>query len=744
MTVRKSYLCVFIPLVLTCGAAADDEALKTLLAGVSEIAAPGAPGPLCVFGDRAFPVAVGGSGKNFSEPVVAAMEFGRGRAVAFGHTGYLDPDTLNKARTGRLLRNAIRWSAGDRRRDNKPRVGVYRNPKLLAYLQEKGVRAAALRGAGWLNRLRECDVLCCGSHSLMTEDIPAVRKFVDDGGGLVVAGLGWGWLQLNQGKTLDEHPGNLLLAPLGVVWADGYLKTTSEAGYAAKEPPPDVCHAGVAIDVLQASAAGKGARDANDIKQAVWIATRAMRSLPADDKLLRPKLRRLRQKRKSEIIPSAKSPVRMNKPLDRLLLTREIEELRKAPPDKVRAHAAADIFPGAVPRGAKKVTRSIEIDTNVPGWHGTGLYAAPGQQIVVKAAPTIAGQGLKVRIGAHKDKLWDKDVWKRCPEITRTFEIEKQATRAANAFGGLVYIEVPTGCELSEISLKISNAVAAPHFVFAETTLADWRDKIRGRPAPWAELESSKIIVTVPSETIRDLDDPAALMKVWDAIADACAELVGRPLERERPERYVADVQISAGYMHAGYPIMTHLDAAERMVDADHLKNEGAWGLFHELGHNHQSGDWTFGGTGEVTCNLFTLYVFEKVCGKYEESRPELFGKSRAETITNYLSAGADFEKWKSDAFLALLMYMQLKEAFGWDAYKKVFAEYRDLPSDSRPRSDAEKRDQWMVRFSHAVGKNLGPFFETWGVPTSEKARKSIADLPEWMPEGFPPTQEDD
>jgi len=44
-----------------------------------------------------------------------------------------------------------------------------------------------------------------------------------------------------------------------------------------------------------------------------------------------------------------------------------------------------------------------------------------------------------------------------------------------------------------------------------------------------------------------------------------------------------------------------------------------------------------------------------------------------------------------------------------------------------------------MVRFSRTVGRNLGPFFQTWGVPTSEEARKAIAGLPQWMPEGFPP-----
>ena len=42
-----------------------------------------------------------------------------------------------------------------------------------------------------------------------------------------------------------------------------------------------------------------------------------------------------------------------------------------------------------------------------------------------------------------------------------------------------------------------------------------------------------------------------------------------------------------------------------------------------------------------------------------------------------------------------------------------------------------------MVRFSKTVGRNLGPFFEAWGVPTSATAHESIAKLPLWLPKGM-------
>jgi hypothetical protein len=186
--------------------------------------------------------------------------------------------------------------------------------------------------------------------------------------------------------------------------------------------------------------------------------------------------------------------------------------------------------------------------------------------------------------------------------------------------------------------------------------------------------------------------------------------------------------------MHAGYPIMTHLDAAKRFVDLERLSTKGDWGMFHEMGHNHQHRDWTFSGTGEVTVNLFSLYLMETVCEKgigHKAMSPESIAKSRA----LYEKGGRDFGHWKRKPFLALIMYHQMREAFGWDAYKRVFAEYRDLADYERPKNDAQKRDQWLVRMSKTVKRNLGPFFESWGVPVSKKARKAVADLPEWMPD---------
>ena len=267
------------------------------------------------------------------------------------------------------------------------------------------------------------------------------------------------------------------------------------------------------------------------------------------------------------------------------------------------------------------------------------------------------------------------------------------------------------------------------------------RARIRNLPGPWAELGTPKVVLTVPSAAIRDLDDPAALLQFWDRVLDGAADLAARPRERQRAERYVADLEISAGAMHSGYPIMTHLDSAADMVSLERMQ-KGQWGLFHELGHNHQNRDWTFAGTGEVTVNLFSLYLCETLCGKpwhaawggnvgrSKQRLPKVLAESKAPW-------GGDGDG-KADLSLRLLMYSQLQQQFGWDAFTRCFAAYRALPAAERPRDEDGKRDQWLVRFSRTVGKDLGGFFTTWGVPTSDAARASLSDLPAWMPADWP------
>jgi len=736
-TPMPSLLAALLAIAPCAGTLAQTSDLEALLDGVSQIASPGVPGPLIVYGRDAFVVAAGGAGDGLHAAVVAAAPLGNGRIVAFGHGGFLSEEAARAGDTARLLQNCVKWAARKRGAE-PPRIGVL-GGNLEETLAAAGGTVSRLIPRELADKLDALDLLVTHGGDLSAEQNELIGKWIHRGGGLLIGGLGWGWLQLHSGSSLDENSGNRLLEEVGIRWADGYLKDTSEVGFAVMPAPPPLCHAADALGALVSAAEGKSEADADALAQAAWTTMLAARGLPADDKQLRPRMRSFARKHGRDIVPTESAPLTARKPLERFLLAYQLHEFETLPPERIPAHPAAKAFPGEPPRSASKTGRKMSIPLSRRGWHSTGLYASPGELITVVAGPAAADAGLSVRIGAHTDKLWDLDKWSRAPQITTQAPLVDGSTKASNAFGGLIYIDVPRAGS-GEVEITIRGAIEAPLFVLGSTPPKQWRDEIRRHPAPWAELASEKVILTVPSEYVRTLEDPEELMRWWDRVADSAADLAAIPHERERPERYVADVQISAGYMHAGYPIMTHLDVAPAMVNLSQLGGgDSVWGFFHELGHNHQSSDWTFDGTGEVTCNLFTLYAMETVCGIPVAENERSNAEQIELRVLPYLANGAKFADWKKDPFLALQMYVQLQQAFGWDAFKRVFAQYRELPDDQRPSSDDEKRDKWMMMMSRAVGRNLGPFFEMWGVPTSKAARDQVATFPRWMPEGFPP-----
>jgi hypothetical protein len=718
--------------------AAPAEDRAALVAGVAEIAGPGIPGPVCVVGREAFAVVVGRS-DGAQAAIVAAGPAGPGRVVAFGHDGYLGKDTIATADTGHLWLNAVRWAG----RSATPKVAVAQADDLAGFLSANGLPVTRLAFEQLAQPPAEVQVVCLNAHRLGSQDqVDGLAALLARGGGVVIAATGWGWVQLTPGKAINrDFLGNVVLAKAGLAFSDAMSERTSPNGFAVTPAVSPYLNASAALDALLAQQTGTQTLSPEELKQASAILPQAARAMNSADTELLPRLEVLLSSTTEPIVPTRKQPIRATDGLRRLVASLQAERLSRLPAEQITAHPAGTDFPGPVPADAPRVTETVAVDTRVPRWHSTGLYAAPGEKIAVANPVAAAGKGLAVRLGCHTDGIWHHGDWWRFPAVTNSTALQAEQTVAANAFGGLLYIDVPGGCTLGTIEVTIAGAVRAPLYVHGSTNLDEWRSIIRNHPAPWAEVACGKVIITVPSEDVRTLDDPADLMAFWESVMDACADLAAMDRARPSPERYVSDRQIAAGYMHAGYPIMTFLDAAPRFVNVKDLRSKGDWGMFHEMGHNHQSGDWTFGGTGEVTENLFSLYILETCCPGapvHEAVTPEnITRRIRQHLLTDQ----ADFAKWQADPFTGLVMYIQLRQAFGWDAYKKVFAEYRGLPGDQHPKSDEEKRDQWLVRMSKTVGRNLGPFFQAWGVPTSEAARASVADLPAWMPEGFPPPQ---
>ena len=644
-------------------AASNEADRQTILSGVNDLRAPGGlVGGLILVGPQAFRLVEGGGE---GTPIVAAAHAGKGRVLVVAHNNFLSAEGLANSGNARFLSQGVSWLSGRAKRG--VHIGVVGEGEAATALGSAATWAAVttLRPSDLTPaRLAQIDVLIVNPDAFTGPNGEAkaatVGDFVRAGGGLLTYGVGWGWQQMHPEERLPDAGFNRLLVPLaGIGCTGGVASPTGKDGefLASRPSPPEGSgEAFHALTLLESHSEGKDTLSPAEAALIGRTLAAACDVLPDSDTTFLPRLRSLLTKSGyapgTSVEPTKFAPMTLAEPVARIAALLEARQIAATPMGQKKAHPSAAAFPGRVPGEATRVSnRVVEVDTAVPDWHSTGLYAAPGETITVTLPENAVGRGLGVRIGAHKDLLWEKESWPRFPQITVEKRITGRTLKLACAFGGTVYITVPGTKEASGIvPVTISGAVIQPYFVRNKTTAAEWAT-LRDAPAPWAELQGDKVILTVPSMVVRTLRDPSALVAYWDEVADAAADLYAIPHERRRQERYCVDVEISAGYMHSGYPIMVHDDVAATMVSVRTLRGtdgDKTWGFYHELGHNHQRPEWTWEGCGEVTNNLFSLYGDEKfnaVDANYTGSHGAVAPATRRARLVKY-SGRRCFVRW--------------------------------------------------------------------------------------------------
>ena len=646
---------------------------SSMVDGIESIPVLGTPGTMAVWGEQAFPVIVG---KDKSQPIAAAATFGDGRFFAIAHGSYVG-GVLDGTATV-FMSQVTQWVS----QNESPRIGALHN-----------------NTKNW----DEVDLLIWGQNQQLSPELETqLLTWISDGGGVIASACPWGWAQVTGKSLQSDLSQNRVMARLGMQYGGNYAHGSS--GVFQIGDIPKETHAGVALREIEengtTSPIGSGA-----LQYAVQVSPT------------------FRQKVTTVIEsdgmqgPTIQTPVKVQDVSRRLFVTNFSSDWKDKQVYDVTAANGSDEYPGTVNATVPRITETKLFDEKIQGWQSTGLYLCPGEimQInVIKGNPV----GWSIRIGCHKDTLWHKDSWKRWPEITHVTPMKKQR-KIATPWGGLVYLI--SSKKSSTIEISISGCVEAPLFDIDETGI-DWYAE-RMHPAPWAEIKGHHMILSVPSAAVRALENPQEVAEFWDEVVSSHCELAGIEVP-DRPERFVADRQISAGYMHSGYPIMTGVDVATpgngklaRVVDVQDLKNRGSWGHFHELGHNRQRRWWTFDGTGEVTCNLFSLHAGEVLCGIDPWENGWLRGQK--DKAKQYIEEGANFAKWKSNPGIALVSYAQLQKEFGWDPFTKVFAEYEATANSERPKDNQTKMDEWVRRMSVAINRDLRPFYQSWGMPLS-------------------------
>lgn len=216
--------------------------------------------------------------------------------------------------------------------------------------------------------------------------------------------------------------------------------------------------------------------------------------------------------------------------------------------------------------------------------------------------------------------------------------------------------------------------------------------------------------------------------------------------DRRSPLRqhYLIDFRVSKAaqddfYMYATDQFIGMLeDNWRELADPAQLRRE--WGIWHETGHTHQQNSWTWDALTEINVNIFSLYVQEKFGqpsalhkasdeGSYLEQAEACLAQGMADPFQ-------DPEDEQCGFFVRLVMFYQLKQAYGWDLFKDLHKHFRahPLPEDA---SDQDKADALVQALSELTGVDLREFFGAWGITVSDTAAAELDDA------NWPPPDED-
>jgi Peptidase M60, enhancin and enhancin-like/N-terminal domain of M60-like peptidases len=413
---------------------------------------------------------------------------------------------------------------------------------------------------------------------------------------------------------------------------------------------------------------------------------------------------------------------------------------------------SADYFPGAAepPTDPEKI-HTVKISASCPKTFGhrvmndsaparkpTGTYLAPGTIATITVPKSIVGKGYGIRVGANSWDMSKKPRVKRLDRSTIVYPIDHAETKVASPLGGGIYVEVPDLADAGILEVQIKNALRSPYFSakpFHNTTLSDWQKIERKHAAPWADFQSEKVLIQVPSSWIYNFDDPATMLNDWDRATDAVSDLMGFPRIRGKEVLYLQpDVVIKSGAYSPGYPQVnaTYDPNKDYGGNRNHYfltgpQHSPAWEL-HEMGHGQLFQK--FKGETEAAVNLPYVAAMQR---KFGMSLDEAFYRSRRYdnsfmTLANTAITWMASENFKLERPMVAeemryqlkghAKYVEIAHLFGWEVLDKYwYSINQDFEAGIKIKGSRNSGDtnSLILRMSKAAGADLTPLIHFWG-----------------------------
>lgn len=406
-------------------------------------------------------------------------------------------------------------------------------------------------------------------------------------------------------------------------------------------------------------------------------------------------------------------------------------------------------FPGACAPPASNTTHTATINGSFPDTFGrdtqhwewparkpTGTYLPPGTIASVTVPPALVNQGYQVRVGAH---TWDHEAKNRPPvrrlsRATIAYDLDATTIEIASPYGGGIYIEVPPDAAGGVVNVDITGAVRSPFFSVNTvtghiTTDSEWVTTERNHPAPWADFQTERFMMQVPTSWVNLVNDPTSRMADWDASIDAINDLMGFPRIRGKETMYIqTDVINRSSVFAPGYPAVNWTYNPKTVYDGDFgnyfVQGPGAGAdiEFHEQGHAYFFPK--FSGETEAEVNLLYVPVLNTVFGESLdhsfaaslgfEGNPNRTLDNTAVTwmcVFNFSPREVEMASAeKSYQLKGHAKFVDIARLFGWDG----IGDYFESINGGNPVPSGD--DGLLIRLCEEVGQDVRPLFHFWGI----------------------------
>ena len=418
----------------------------------------------------------------------------------------------------------------------------------------------------------------------------------------------------------------------------------------------------------------------------------------------------------------------------------------------------------------------------------TGYYAPPGEAVTLTLPVVAVGDNLKIRIGIHRADMesggWTE--FNRFPRISSLYDINQESVTIANPFGGVIYFEVSDGTNLGPIQVNIAGAVAIPMFSTLDlmghsADPAVFHAEVDSWHVPWFELHGQHFSATLPMNEAKLYPDPAAVLQLLDDGFEDIRLMAGRPLAGTRPEWLAYDrfVTVYGTALTASYPIYPNQALGEQGVFLSEPRNFASpsrlmnpdffdvsvdtastrgtdrdiYVLFHEWGHVHNLPTLQFQ-EQESNVHLLASVFYNKTMGAdidtaLQYSGFQFFDRDQAALDTMFspnwqlgerLSEGEQiYGIWDNEVRYQTRSWARIVEIagmYGWEAVGNIHRAFYERGQQlGAPVNYGLEDDDFIETASAALGLNLSPIFDFWGVPPSPAAKQRLQPLP--VPDEF-------